>query len=131
MSVEDNKKTAVEFLSCLDKGDGARLAPLLADNFQYQFMTRMPAFSKPSNKQQMLANLTNMKAMAPSGFNITVHAIYGEGPHVGVLAESNTTAGNGKKYSNVYHFYFRVENGKIAEGREYCDTNHVREVFMS
>jgi ketosteroid isomerase-like protein len=48
-----------------------------------------------------------------------------------VQAESNTTAMNGKKYNNRYHFDIRFAGDKIAEVREYCDTNHAREVFFS
>jgi ketosteroid isomerase-like protein len=37
---------------------------------------------------------------------------------------------NGKPYRQRYAFYLRFEGDRIAEGREYNDTNLVREVFI-
>ena len=56
--------------------------------------------------------------------------VFSEGNNVSVQCESNTTAANRRKYSNLYHFYIRFDGNRIAEVREYCDTNHAREVFV-
>jgi len=72
-----------------------------------------------------------LKAMFPNGLNLKFHTTIAEGPHVAIQAESDTTASNGKKYANRYHFYFLFNGDKIAQVREYNDVNHVREVFMS
>ena len=47
-----------------------------------------------------------------------------------VLAQADTVAMNGKPYHQRYAFYLRFEGDRIAEGREYNDTNLVREVFI-
>jgi ketosteroid isomerase-like protein len=54
-----------------------------------------------------------------------------EGPHVFVLAEADTIAAKGRPYRQRYAFYLRFEGELIAEGREYNDTNLVREVFLT
>jgi len=43
--------------------------------------------------------------------------------------EANTVAAKGNKYANRCHSYFRFDGDKIAEVREYCDTNHLGEVL--
>jgi ketosteroid isomerase-like protein len=72
-----------------------------------------------------------MPAMFPNGLNLKIYTVIAEGPYVAIQAESDTIAGNGKKYNNRYHFFFHFEGAKIAQVREYNDVNHVREVFMS
>ena len=57
--------------------------------------------------------------------------VVAEGPHVAIQAESDTVAGNGRKYANRYHFYFLFDDDRIAQVREYNDVNLVREVFFS
>jgi ketosteroid isomerase-like protein len=44
--------------------------------------------------------------------------VVAEGPHVAVQSESDTAAGNGKKYANRYHFYFRFDGDRIGQVRE-------------
>jgi len=72
-----------------------------------------------------------IKTMFPNGLNLKIHTVIAEGPHVAIQCESDTTVANGKKYANRYHFYFRFDGDRIAQIREYNDTNHVREVFLS
>ena len=72
-----------------------------------------------------------LKAMMPSGLGLRIDTVICEGDHCAIQAESNTVAANGKKYNNRYHFDIRFDGDKIAEVREYCDTNHAREVFFS
>jgi len=69
--------------------------------------------------------------MMPTGLGLRIDTVICEGDRCAVQAESNTTAMNGKKYNNRYHFDIRFEGDKIAEVREYCDTNHAREVFSA
>ena len=48
-----------------------------------------------------------------------------------VRAAADTTAMNGRRYHQRYNFFLRFEGDLIAEGREYNDTNLVREVFLT
>src|SRR5712692_1426115 len=132
MTVEAQKERARKFLELLEKADGAGIGELVADNFEFELMGRLPGFTPIRGKQVFIANMPNtIKAMFPKGLNTKLHTVIGEGPHVAIQAESDTVAGNGKKYANRYHFYFRFAGDKIDQVREYNDTNHVREVFMS
>jgi len=94
-------------------------------------ITNLPGFEPIRGKQSLSGFAKGLKSMLPNGLNMKIGTIICEGNHTAVQAESDTTAANGKKYANRYHFYFRFEGDKIAEVREYCDTNHAREVFAA
>ena len=42
---------------------------------------------------------------------------------------SDTTAANGRRYANRYHWYVRFDGDKIAQLREYADTDHIRQTL--
>jgi len=132
MNTAEMKETVLEFLKEFEDPDPTKLETMVSDNFVYQVIANMPGFSEPiKGKEGMKEFAGTLKAMLPSGPNFRFGPIIAEGDHAAVQCESNTTAANGKKYNNRYHFYFRFEGDKIAEVKEYCDTNHAREVFAS
>ena len=132
MNLEQQKEKARTFLMTLDKPDAKFLGELLADNFEFEMMGRLPGIAPMRGKDAFIKGMTaTMQAMFPKGLNLKIHTVIAEGPHVAIQAESDTVAGNGKKYANRYHFYFRFDGDKLGQVREYNDVNHVREVFMS
>lgn len=131
MTTAERKELATEFLSEFRDPDPARLATMIANDFEWKVMTRMEGMA-PIRGHDGLRNLVKgLKAMMPSGLGLRIDTVIGEGDRCAIQAESNTTASNGKKYNNRYHFDIRFDGDKIAEVREYCDTNHAREVFFS
>ena len=132
MNVQEQKDRALTFLKNLEKPDPKVLDGILADNFEFELMGRLPGMAPMRGKETFLKAMpATLRAMFPNGLNLKFHTVIAEGPHVAIQAESDTIAGNGKKYANRYHFYFRFDGDKIGQAREYNDTNHVREVFMS
>jgi len=131
MTPAQQKERAVEFLSMLENPDPAKIEPIVADNFEWRIMTRMEGFPPVKGKAALKDFAKGLKAMMPNGINMKFGTAFSEGNHVSVQGESNTTAANGRKYSNLYHFYIRFDGDRIAEVREYCDTNHAREVFVA
>ena len=105
---------------------------LLTDDFEFEMMGGCRASTPIRGKEAFLKSMpATLKAMFPKGLNMKFNTVIAEGPHVAIQAESDTIAGNGKKYANRYHFIFVFKGDRIAQVREYNDTNHVREVFMS
>ena len=132
MNLEQQKERALAFLKNFDKADPKVFEDLIADDFEFEMMGRLPGVAPIRGKEAYVKSTPRLlKAMFPNGLNLTFHTAIAEGPHVAIQAESDTVAGNGKKYANRYHFYFLFKGDKIAQVREYNDTNHVREVFMS
>ena len=130
MTPAQQKERAVDFLMMLNDPDPVKLETMVADHFEWRLMTRMPGFAPVKGKQALGGFAKGLKVMMPHGANIRIDTVFSEGNHVSVQAESDTTASNGKKYNNLYHFYLSFAGDKIAEVREYCDTNHAREVFV-
>jgi ketosteroid isomerase-like protein len=132
MELARQKEVATTFLHALDKLDPASLGNLIADNFEFEMMGRLPGVKPIKGKDKFLANMPKtLTAMFPNGLNMKLLTVVAEGPHVAIQAESDTVAGNGKKYANRYHFYFLFEGDRIAQVREYNDVNLVREVFFT
>jgi ketosteroid isomerase-like protein len=132
MNLQEQKDRALTFLKNLEKPDPQVLDGLLADAFEFEMMGRLPGVGPIKGKATFLKAMpATLQGMFPNGLNLKFHTVVAEGPHVAIQAESDTVAGNGKKYANRYHFYFRFDGDRIGQVREYNDTNHVREVFMS
>ena len=131
MTSTEKKELATEFLSGFDDPDPVRLATMVANDFEWKVMTRMEGMAPVKGLDGLRNLLKGIKAMMPGGLGLRIDTVICEGDRCAVQAESNTTAANGKKYNNRYHFDIRFDGDKIAEVREYCDTNHAREVFFS
>jgi len=101
MNLEQQKERALTFLRGLEKPDATSYQDLLADDFEFEMMGRLPGVEPIRGKEAFLKSTPPMlKAMFPNGLNIKLISVIAEGPHVAVQAESDTTAGNGKKYAN-------------------------------
>jgi ketosteroid isomerase-like protein len=132
MNLEQQKERALTFLKNFERPDPKVFEDLITDDFEFEMMGRLPGVAPIRGKDAFLKSTPPMlNAIFPNGLNIKLISVIAEGPQVAVQAESDTTAGNGKKYANRYHFYVLFKGDKIAQVREYNDTNHVREVFMS
>jgi uncharacterized protein len=131
MTPAEKKELATEFLSEFEDPDPVRLATMVSSDFEWIVMTRMEGMA-PAKGHEGLKNLAKgIKTMMPGGLGLKIYTVICEGNRCAVQAESDTVAANGKKYNNRYHFDIRFDGDKIAEVREYCDTNHAREVFFT
>ena len=131
MTASEKKELATDFLTEFRDPDPARLATMISNDFEWKVMTRMEGMGPVKGHDGLRTFVKQIKTAMPGGLGITIDTVICEGDRCAVQAESNTTAANGKKYNNRYHFDIRFDGDKIAEVREYCDTNHAREVFFS
>ena len=131
MTSAEKKELATDFLSEFENPDPVRLATMVADDFEWKVMTRMDGMPPVKGREGFTNFVKMLKTMMPNGLGLKLETIICEGDRCAVQAESNTVVANGKKYNNRYHFDVRFDGDKIAEVREYCDTNHAREVFLS
>ncbi|MGO9059891.1 MAG: nuclear transport factor 2 family protein [Candidatus Binataceae bacterium] len=130
MDAATQKERAITFVMQMNHPDPQVLAGLIADDFEFEFMMRGPGV-KPQKHDEFLTWFPKiMKRWFPNGLNMKVETVVSEGPLVAIQAQADTVAGNGKRYANRYHFFIRFEGDRIANAREYNDTNHVRETFF-
>jgi ketosteroid isomerase-like protein len=66
-----------------------------------------------------------MAEAMPGGLTVTVTGIVAEGDKVALEMESRGELRNGRVYNNQYHTLVTIRDRKIAEVREYLDTQHV------
>jgi uncharacterized protein len=132
MSSESQKECALNFLRNFENPARVAFENTITDDFEYELMCRLPGIAPIKGKEAFLSSITSaLKTMFPNGLNMKFLTVIAEGPQIAIQATSDTVAGTGKKYANRYHFYFRFDGDRIAQVREYMDSDLVREVFMS
>lgn len=124
------KACALAFLTALDTHEVASLPDLLADEFVYEFIGRIPGGPMLVGKDQFISGVVPRAGQwFPYGLNLKIVTCIGEGPYVAVQAESHTTLADGRPYANRYHFHFSFVGGLIVLVREYLDAVTALDVF--
>lgn len=127
MSIEQNKKLAAEFFGRFDANDVAGALACLADDATWWIAGKPGAVPSAGiySKRKVSRLLDDMFARLKDGMRMSVKGAIAEADRVAVEVESRGELRNGRVYSNEYHFLLRMRDGKIAEVREYLDTQHV------
>ena len=132
MTQAEQKQRAITFLENFNHPDPKVFEELVTDNFTFEIVSALKEFPPIRGRAHFAAAETaNLLRLFPEGLKMKLGTIICEGPHVAVLAEADTVAANGRPYRQRYNFYLRFEGDNIAEGREYNDTNLVRETFLT
>jgi ketosteroid isomerase-like protein len=131
MASDEQQRIAVQFLENFNHADPEIFARLITEDFRFEIVSSLKEFPPIAGRREFAdKEADTLKRLFPNGLKLKLETIIADGPHVVVLAEADTAAMNGKRYQQRYAFYLRFEGGLIAEGREYNDTNLVREVFI-
>jgi ketosteroid isomerase-like protein len=129
---DEQKNRARRFLENFNPADPAVFAELITENFSFAIMSNLKEFPPTSGRAKFAeSESAALKRLFPQGLGLRLSLIVSEGPHVMALGEADTVAALGRRYHQRYVFYLRFEGDLIAEGREYNDTNLVREVFLT
>ena len=132
MTQAEQKEQARRFLENFNQADPAVFAELISESFSFAIMSGLKEFPPTVGRRNFAERESAaLKRLFPDGLRLKLGTITSEGPHVFVLAEADTIAAQGRAYKQRYAFYLRFEGELIAEGREYNDTNLVREVFLT
>lgn len=133
MSIETNKTIATRFCELFTAGDIQGTLDLMTDDVNYWVLGRTDVIPSagPHTKAQMGRIFQIIHERIPAGVTLTAKSIIGEGDEIALEAESLGTLQNGRVYNNLYHIRMRMRDGKIAEAREYLDTQHVHAVWFA
>lgn len=74
--------------------------------------------------------LENVRRGWPNGMEFRFEGVTADGERVAVEAESRATMADGRDYQNRYHYLLIVRDGRVAQVREYMDTQYVYEVQL-
>ena len=127
--LERNKQLAKAYLDAITRGDVEHIKQSLASD-AVMCTTGSTLGSGTYSAQDAVKFAAGAFAAFPTGLKMTVHAMTAEGDRVAVEAESHATHVSGTPYNNVYHFLFRIQDGKIKEFKEYSDTELVTKVVF-
>lgn len=132
MTQAEQKERARRFLENFNQADPRVFAELITENFTFEIMSGLKEFPPARGRDNFAqAESDALKRLFPHGLGLKLDVIISEGPHVVALGAADTIAAKGRRYQQRYAFYLRFEGDRIAEGREYNDTNLVREVFLT
>jgi len=128
VSLEDNKSVALEFLKVQALGDFDRAISMLTDDAS-MWVAGDFANSGIWEGEALAQHFRDLEQIDSSIFagpiKMTVGAVTAEDDRVCMEAAVNVPLSNGKTYENMFHFLFRIRDGKIAEWKEYMDTKHL------
>lgn len=132
MTLAEQKQRAIRFLENFNNADPAVFAELVTENFRFEIVSALSEFPPIEGRANFAATeCATLKRLFPDGLKMQIETVIAEGPCVCATAAADTVAMNGRRYRQRYNFFLRFEDGLIAEGREYNDTNLVREVFLT
>jgi ketosteroid isomerase-like protein len=130
MTSDERKALAIKFIDNFSRRDPAVFVDNVTDDFVFEIMGHLPGLEPLRGKDKLVsAFIPMLEGAFPKGFNFKFITAICEGQHVAIQGTSDTTAANGRKYANRYHWYVRFEGDKIAQLREYADTDHIRQTL--
>jgi ketosteroid isomerase-like protein len=130
MGIEQNKKTAVEYLAASVKHDAPRLAEMMTDDATYWVQGKPHLFPAAGEKsREEILKYMATPSIFKDGLAQKIGEVTAEGDRVAVEVETKGVAPNGKLYNNTYHYLFIFRGDKILRVKEYVDTYHAAEIF--
>ncbi len=131
MTAAEQKARAIRFLENFNDANPAVFAELITENFRFEIVAGLPEFPPVVGRENFAASESaTLRRLFPDGLKLVLEHVLCDGPLVVATASADTVAMNGRRYRQHYCFFLRFAGDLIAEGREYNDTNLVREVFL-
>ena len=128
MSAAANKKLMQEIYAAAGNPDPAArdralFVASLADDAKW-VVTGQYSWSRTfTGKQSILNDLHgHVRSLLADRARTIAHRFIAEGDYVVVEAKGDNVTKSGLRYDNDYCMVFRLENGKVKEIREYCDS---------
>ena len=130
MGIAENKQVVLDFFEAGARGDMDACTALLSDEIVWTNIGTTRFSGSYSGKQALLEQLLGpLFGQLKAGIASELERLTAEGDIV--IAQTTGTAEtlDGKPYNNSYCQVMRIEDGKIAEVKEYMDTALVDAVF--
>ena len=125
-----SKQVVTRFLELFSSGAVEQTMAMMTDDATWWVAGTMP-ISGTYDKAAFTKLLGGVLETCTGPIRITPRAFTAEGDRVALEAESYTQTRNGRTYNNLYHFLFKVRDGKIAAVKEYLDTMHTNAVLCT
>jgi ketosteroid isomerase-like protein len=126
MSEQVNKATVLGWIASINEGDTAAFRGSYTDDGMHE----IPGTSFMSGvltADQATAGIAAVQALTKDGLAMTVLNITAEGDRVSAEVQGQSQLVNGSSYNNLYHFLFKLRDGKIEYAKEFVDTKLVED----
>jgi ketosteroid isomerase-like protein len=133
MTVEGNKAVAHRFFELFSASDIDGALSTMTDDATWWIpgkKERSPTAGLYS-KEKIGRLFHRMVAALTDGLAMKVTSGIGEGDFVALQVESSGDLKNGRMYRQQYHMLMEFRDGKIASVREYLDTQHAHDIWVS
>jgi uncharacterized protein len=123
MSTAANKKLVQQVYTDAANRSGTTFADNLADDASW-IVTGQYSWSHEFRGREAILNglMGHFRSLFTERPRTLAHRFIAEGDCVVVEAKGDNLTRTGQRYDNDYCMVFRLENGKIREIREYCDS---------
>jgi uncharacterized protein len=130
MTTEDNRQLLATIFAALAEGDAGALTDAMSENFRWRFAGEWTWVRDwGATKQEVRENLLRPLMAQFADYRSRAEEIIADGDRVVVRATAEATTTGGDAYPQAYCFVFRVQNGRLTEVLEYCDTALVERVL--
>lgn len=127
--LEANKRLAATFIDALSSGDPQRILELYTEDASVWTAGSLP-FSGLHPREAVIALCEGLLGAFPEGLRFDLISMTAEGERVAVEAEGHGRHAGGGVYDQKYHFLLVLRDGKVAQMKEYFDTEHARKVLL-
>ena len=126
MSTADNKTLIQKIFQGLADRNGTLFIDSMADDCRWTCIGANSWSGTFTGKPAILADLLGpLRERLVERSRTVAHRFVAEGDHVIVEARGDNVTKTGVRYANEYCFVFRLDNGRILDVKEYCDTELV------
>jgi ketosteroid isomerase-like protein len=130
MQIVDNKQVVIDFYEAGARGDMDACFELLADSVTWTNIGSTKFSGTFAGRQALVEQLLGpLFGQLKAGIASTIERLIGEGNYVVALTTGKAETLDGKPYNNTYCQVIRIEDGKIADVKEYMDTALIDAVF--
>jgi uncharacterized protein len=133
MSTDENKAVASQFFERFSASDIEGALATMTDDATWWIpgkKERSPSAGLYS-KDKIGRLFARMVSALESGLKMTVVSCISEDDRAALEVVSTGDLKNGRRYRQEYHMLMKFRNGKIASVREYLDTQHANDVWVT
>jgi uncharacterized protein len=130
MDVSENKRLMHEAFDELEKGNGAPFVETLAEDVRWTIIGDGDWSGTWEGFDSVRRHLLDpLFAQFETTYRATAVRLIAEGDRVVIEFRGNVITKSGKPYRNTYCYVCRLEDGKVKELTEYCDTQLIAEAL--
>ena len=130
MSVETNKQLITEAWDCISVDDIDGFFSRLTDDVTWTFTGSHRFAGTYTGRDELVTELfAPLGEVLEGGIKVQIDTLTGEGDRVVMEAHGEAVSKSGQPYNNKYCLVITVTDGKIAQVREYLDSELVTAVF--